>query len=305
MVATSEIVLATEVVVLLGGFSYAAVSDLRTREVSDRVWQVLGVLALALGAVAVAPGGVVPLLFWILVAGFTLQHVVAWDTLLGRDGERAADLIEGIVYGVVTVGIAIGVVRFGVSPTGVPWAVLAVLISVLFARALFEFGVLFGGADAKALMIAALLVPTYTAVLLPIGASFALLLEYVPFAVNLLMDAALVSVAIPVGLALLNLARREFKFPQGFTGYLLPVEELPHRFVWLRDPTSVGGQPREELETSEEDQQERERIAAELRAKGVRRVWVTPQIPFLVLMTAGAVAAILAGNLVLDLISLA
>ncbi len=65
----------------------------------------------------------------------------------------------------------------------------------------------------------------------------------------------------------------------------------------------MSAESREEAltETAEEDRLERVRAAQELEAKGVERVWVTPQIPFLVLMAVGAVAALLAGNLVLDI----
>jgi prepilin signal peptidase PulO-like enzyme (type II secretory pathway) len=35
----------------------------------------------------------------------------------------------------------------------------------------------------------------------------------------------------------------------------------------------------------------------------VSRVWVTPQLPFLVLMAAGTFTGLLAGNLLLDLFS--
>ncbi len=305
MVGASEVILGVEIAVVVGGFGYAAASDLRTREVSDRVWQLMGVLGAGLGAVALAPGGLLPVVAWIVVAAFTLQHVVAWDAALGPRGEASADLLEAGLYAAVIVGLAVAVVHWGVSATGVPWAVLAVLVSVLFARGLFEAGVLYGGADAKALMIAALVLPTFASVLLPLSGSFALVLAFLPFAVNLLMNAALLSLAIPIAIAARNLARREFRFPSGFTGYMLPVAEIPHRFVWLKDPLSVGATPRDELETAEDDQRERERLAAELSQRGVRRVWVTPQIPFVVLMAAGAIAALLAGNLVLDLIALA
>ncbi len=43
-------------------------------------------------------------------------------------------------------------------------------------------------------------------------------------------------------------------------------------------------------------------IAQDLRSRGVSRVWVTPQIPFLVVMAVGLVAALLAGNVLFDLI---
>jgi archaeal preflagellin peptidase FlaK len=305
VVSAEQGALGVELAVLLAGFAYAAVADLRAREVSDHLWQVMGILGVALGTVAVASGGALALGLWLLIGAFTLQHVFAWDELLGEDGGGAADVLEIAVYGVVLVVVIGCAVHYGISATGVPWEVIAVLISVLFARGLFEAGVLYGGADAKALMIAAVILPTFSAVLLPLPASFAGLLNTLPFAVDLLMNAALLAIVIPIGLALRNLARHEFRWPDGFTGYMLPVSELTHRFVWLEDPLAHGARERDEVETSDDDQRVRERQAAELSAKGVTRVWVTPQIPFLVLMAAGAVAAVLAGNLVLDLIALA
>ena len=305
MVSAEQAALGGDLAVLLGGFAYAAVADLRTREVSDHLWQVMGLLGVGLGTVGVAGGGALPTGLWLLIGAFTLQHVFGWDELLGEDGGRAADLIEAIVYGVVLVVVIACAVHYGISATGVPWEVLAVLISVLFARGLFEAGVLYGGADAKALMIAAVILPTFSTVLLPLPSSFAAVLNTLPFAIDLLMNAALLAVVIPIGIALRNIARHEFRWPEGFTGYMLPVAEIPHRFVWLEDPLAHGARERDEVETSEDDQRERERQAAELSSKGLRRVWVTPQIPFLVLMAAGAVAAVLAGNLVLDLIALA
>jgi archaeal preflagellin peptidase FlaK len=305
LVSAQEGVLAGEVAVLVGGFAYASVADLTSREVTDRLWQVLGLVGVALGAVALSGDGPVALGLWLLVGAFTLQHVFAWDESLGERWEGAADLIEAVVYAVVIIVVVVSAIRFGIGATGVPWAVLAVLVTVLFARGLFEAGVLYGGADAKALMIAGVLLPTFSAVLIPVSGSFQLLLETLPFSVDLLMNAALLSLAIPIAIGVRNIARGEFRFPAGFTGFMMPVAEIPHRFVWLEDPLSTGGRGRDELETAEDDQQERERIASELTARGVQRVWVTPQIPFLVLLFAGAVAALLAGNLVLDLIALA
>ncbi len=305
MVSAEQGALGADVAVLLGGFAYAAVADLREREVSDRLWQLIGGLGVALGFVAVAPGGALPTGVWLLVGAFTLQHVFAWDELLGEDGGRTADGIEIGVYATVLVVVIGCAARFGISTTGVPWEILAVLISVLFARGLFEAGILYGGADAKALMVAAVILPTFSSVLLPLPTAFSGVLSTIPFAVDLLMNAALLAVVVPIGLALRNVARHEFRWPEGFTGYMLPVAELPHRFVWLEDPLARGARERDEAETTEEDRHQRERQAAELAAKGVQRVWVTPQIPFLVLMAAGAVAAVLAGNLVLDLIALA
>jgi archaeal preflagellin peptidase FlaK len=291
------------VAILVVGFAYAAVADWRAREVTDRLWQGMGLLGALVGTFAVEPGGVVPLLLWIVVAAFVLQHLFPWDEAFGGAVERYADAIEAAAYVGATVVVLVAAVRLGIGPSAVPLPVVAVLATVLFARALFELGVLYGGADAKALMIAGVVLPIYSAPEFLVPGSATLLLQVVPYSVNLLMDAALLSIVIPIGLAVRNAVRGEFDFPRGFSGYLLDVRELPDRFVWLKDPLSPGADASADAETSEEDRELRVRSAAELRAKGVERVWVTPQIPFLVVLFAGAIAALLAGNLVIDLVA--
>jgi preflagellin peptidase FlaK len=240
---------------------------------------------------------------WAVVGLFVIQHLFAWDTRLGPSGERYADIIELVVYVAVVAVVAVAVARVGLGPTGVPVGVVAVLVTVLFARGLFEAGILFGGADAKALMIAGLLVPLFPNPLIPQPASIAPLTAILPFGVNVLMNAALFSVVVPVVIAVRNLRAGEFRGMSGFVGYSIPVDDLPKKFVWVRDP--MFGQAREEerdIETSEDDRRRREAIASDLKAKGVTRIWVTPQIPFLVVMAVGVLGALLAGNVLFDLL---
>ncbi len=306
MVGLAEAVLAAGASVLVLGFAYAAASDLKRREVTDRLWQFLGVVGFLLGAVAVAPGGAVPLVMWFAVAALTLEHMFSWDVRLGEKGAPYADLIELGAYLAVGLVVTWVAVRWGVSASAVPYAVVIVLVTVVFARVLFEVGVLYGGADAKALMIAGLLVPTFPSPLL-LGSSGAAVAVpgLLPFALNLLMNAALLSVVVPIAVAVRNVRRGEFDLSRGFTGYSIPVRELPAHFVWVRDRAYPSAREEEaDIETSTEDRQHRIKIAGTLTAQGVTRVWVTPQLPFLVLMALGAVTALLAGNLVIDLIAL-
>jgi hypothetical protein len=80
------------------------------------------------------------------------------------------------------------------------------------------------------------------------------------------------------------------------------VSRLSQSFVWLKDPlTNPDG---EDPETTEEDAALRARQQAGLEAKGVREVWVTPQLPFVILLALGAATALLWGNLVIDLAAL-
>lgn len=303
MVEFGPAILGAQIAVLIGGFGFAAFADWRAREVTDHLWQVMGILGLILGAWLFAAAGALPLVMWIVVGGFTLQHMFPWT--LGPRLEPYEDLVDLALYVLVILVVAGAAIRFGVGSTAVPYAVIALLVTVLFARGGFEAGLLFGGADAKALMIAGMLVPVFAVPLLYAPTEVVRVNAILPFPLSVLMNAALFSVVIPLAVVLRNASRRELKGWRSFTGYTIPVQELPRRFVWVRNPMSRDARAEEEeIETSEQDRQRRVRISRELSERGVERVWVTPQIPYLVLLAIGVVAALLAGNLVVDLITL-
>ncbi len=301
MAGLGELLTSARVVVLVGGFGYAAVADLRAREVSDRLWQLLAALAVALGLVVVAGGGALAIGLWVLVGAFAFEHLLPWDDALGERHAGKVLWIELAVYVGVVGLVGAAAVRWGIGPSSVPIDVVAAVASIVVARVLFETGVLYGGADAKALIVVGVLLPVFAVPLLYAPAIEGPLLARLPFSITLLTDAALFSVLVPIALAIRNLSRGEFTLPRGFTCYTLDVRELPRRFVWVRDPALGEDTTLEDAETSEEDIRQRTRIARDLQAQGVQRVWVSPQLPFLVLMAAGAFAGLLAGNLLLDL----
>lgn len=287
--------------VLIAGLGIAAVLDLRAREVPDHLWVGLAIVGSVLGALGIAPEGWIPLLLWLLASGFVLEHLVPWDAAFG--GTARADWVELVAYIVVLGIVGISVVRIGLGSSEVPVGVVAVVVSVLFARALFEAGVLFGGADAKAVMVAGLMVPLFPTSVLAIPAAVQPVTSVLPFAVDLLVDAALLSVAAPLALAVLNASRGEFHLRGGFTTCTIRVADLPKRWVWVRDPSFPVDRAEEEaIETSAEDRRWRERTAVELSKRGVQRVRVGPQLPFVVFLFLGAIFAVVAGNLVLDLL---
>ncbi|HEV2519617.1 MAG TPA: A24 family peptidase C-terminal domain-containing protein [Thermoplasmata archaeon] len=287
-----------ETAVLLVGFGVAAYYDWRYREVSDHLWQALGAVGVFLGAVLLAPEGTTALLTWAAVSALALEHLYPWDLAIERWDDRAPGYIE--IVGFLAVGTYLGVigVRSGVGSTGLPLPVIAAFASILLGRGLFEARLLYGGADAKALISAGIVLPLQaTSGLLAPPTATGILAVY-PFSLTLLMNAALLSISVPVALAIVNLRRKEFTIGTGFTGYRIPVDDLPDRFVWLKDPTFASSD--EEAETAEEDRSQRLQQQSELRAQGVQRVWVTPQVPFLVLLLAGAIVGSVFGNLIFD-----
>lgn len=288
---------------LLVALGYAAYRDVRSREVDDSVWLVLAVVGAGLQLVVRFGDGAVPFVLWVLVAGFVLEHIVPWDVRLERLHPSFPGIVEAVLYGGVGVALVVAGLTVGLGPSDLPLGVVAVYVMVLVARALFEFGILYGGADAKAIMVAALVLPLDPTPVLGVPTAAGPILAVYPFALTLLMDAALLAVVVPVALAARNLAAGTFDLRHGFTSFRLAVAELPRRFVWLRDPTWSRTEEAD-VETSEEDAQLRGRQAHELEARGVREVWVTPQLPFILFLWAGAVAAVVVGNLLFDLFAL-
>ncbi len=304
MTATQQLVEAGRLLGLAGGLALTAWIDLRNREIDDRLWQGLGLWGALLGAFVEGTGSEIALLVWLLVAAFALEHLFPWDEALGKHGERYLGLIEVAIYLAVLIVVASAVARFGLGPGKVPLAAIALLATVILARGLFELGILYGGADAKAVIVVGLLVPLLASPLLVPPAAASPVLAILPFSITMLTNAAVFSLVVPLSVAVRNVRRGEFSFPAGFTGYSLPVELLPYRFVWVRDPVLGEDGLSEDVETSAEDQQRRRELAVSLAHKGVRRVWVSPQIPFVVLLALGAFAGILAGNVLLDLLAL-
>jgi len=249
-----------------------------------------------------APTGTLPFLLWIVVVALALEHLFPWDDALGDRHAGMVPVIELAAYLLAIAAVGYSAYRWGIGPSAVPIVVIAGGVTVVVARALFEMGILYGGADAKGLIVTGLLVPVFASPVLFAPAPSVAVLRVLPFSLTVLTDAALLSVVAPIAIALRNVVRGEFTFPRGFTSYTLDVRELPHRFVWVRDPTLGEDTLLNDADTSAEDAQRRAEIARALQERGVRRVWVTPQLPFLVLMAAGAFAGLLAGNLLLDLI---
>ena len=291
---------AWETAVLVTGFGLAACYDWKAREVSDRLWQVLATIGVFTGIVVLASDGALAVTSWIVVSLLALQHLFPWDIQLERCDERLPTVLETIGFLAVT-GVLVWIgLRYGLGPSGLPIPVIAAFASILLGRGLFEARLLYGGADAKALITAGVVLPLESSVWVALPSSATAILAIYPFSLTLLMNAAIVAIAVPLYLAVRNVRDREFTFPRGFTGLTIPVSELPDRFVWLKDPTFRS---QDEAETSEEDRAQRVRQKTDLESRGVLRVWVTPQIPFLVLMFAGAILGVVFGNLVFDLLA--
>lgn len=149
-----------------------------------------------------------------------------------------------------------------------------------FLYGLWWFG-LFGGADAKGLMVVALLLPT-TPDLLDAR-------TIVP--VDALVNGTFVVVAFPVFFLLWNAVRGDVRLP----AMLLGIRSERRRHMW----------PMQEVDGDtlrwrylHRPGRESEPLFDALERAGIKRPWVTPKVPFMIPLAGGLWAAVTYGNLV-------
>lgn len=300
MVAPTDLATA----VLLVGMALAGAFDFASREVPDNLWRILGVVGAALGLLSLTePGALLPAVLWIVVAAYAIQHFFPWTERLGPLSDRAVDAVDAFLAIVVVLIVGVPTALLGIGPTTVPYAVIATLAVSLVARGLYEVRLLTGGADAKALIVMGVVLPVLPVSLVFSGPASVAFLTVVPFALTALVDAALLSLVVPLAIAVRNLRRRTFRWRDGLTTYEIPLEQLPKRFVWVEEAGVATPSAERHAETSEEDRARRQAQFLLLRDQGRTIVRVSPQLPFVLFLALGSVAAILVGNLLFDLVT--
>lgn len=170
------------------------------------------------------------------------------------------------------------------------WQALALAYGVAtvlcgFVYALWYFH-LFGGADAKALMVTAFLAP---------WPSPAAKLAIAP-SLDALADGSLVMLAVPVATLLYNAAFGRFKLPAVLLGRPVSIAKARAAHVWPLQVADAEGRvrwrfwQRAGLESLDSEYDA-------LEAAGLDRVWVTAKVPFLVPLALGMALAWWPGNL--------
>jgi len=287
----------------------AAVSDVRTRRVRDPLWIALGSIGLIFLAVQLSldpsdlatPAllGSAAILFYAIFFG---------APLFDEDGfhPRPLRLVLFTLAAVLLVTPAATHVARGENLSQRTLELYSMPVMVIVYQLFYRARLLHGGADAKALIALSLLVPTY-----PDMSPFPLFgadprvegMLRVVFPVSLVIwvNAAVLFLAVPIVLLAVNGIRRDLAFPQAFLGYRVRTDSIP-RHAWLMEKIDRrgdhvlvlfpkrGGDPAADL--------------MRLREAGVDRVWVTPQIPFMVPLLGGFLLAFLVGNVLLAILRL-
>lgn len=199
------------------------------------------------------------------------------------------------VSGALAAGLLIGDVALTDRADALYLGLIPIIMAVAYG--LWYFYLIAGGADAKALMMLAVLLPFPIDVALgqrvfPIWAP---VIAYPPTVV-VFANSLLVFLAFPVAYFLLNALRGDLRFPLMFLGYRTSLERAEQGFVWVAERVAHDDSVETLLFASKLDPEAQAANLERLRAIGRDRVWVTPKIPYMVPLLGGFVAAFFLGD---------
>jgi len=187
---------------------------------------------------------------------------------------------------------------------------ISTLVIFIFVYILFQLG-LFGGADAKSLIMISLILPRYP-VLEVFGYNFP---HHQPlplfsnfFAFGVFENAVLMTGVVPIGFALYNFIRHGYKIDNplyAFIGYRIRISELPGKqhIKLMHDFELINGKVKSRfrrggLEIDERLMQKLQKLSG----KGlIEEVWVTPGLPFMIPITLGFFTSVFYGDMITEI----
>jgi preflagellin peptidase FlaK len=194
-------------------------------------------------------------------------------------------------------GIGVALFAYDLFVTGrAEWIHVGVAAAIIVLSYGFWYvHLIAGGADAKALMMLATLIPI--PIDLDVAARhFPIWDSSLPPTFVVFANSLVAFVALPLGLFAYNVARGHVRFPAMFLGYKRDLDEASRSFVWIME-RAEGEKTRMVLFASKMSPDEQQENVDRLRAMGVKRVWVTPKIPFMVPLLGGFLVAFALGDL--------
>ncbi len=315
----SLVIDALRLLVALVALGVASLTDLRTRKVPNSVWYVaggIGVVLLATDMASLEDGGPWALALTFPVAAFFIVVVTGgelWPVLPPDepDPERELTKEEARVYvadlavsaALIAVAVAVMVLAAGRLEDPEPlWQVTGSVLLILLALGFYVARLLHGGGDAKALMTLAVLFPA-----IPFPESLPVMdlpepmgLVF-PFALSVLVNAALITVFVPLAFLVISAVRGPLKLPEALFGYPVEPGALDPDRMWLLYELEAKDAEIERVlwpRRSEAAREARARALARMHSRGDQAVYVSPKLPFMVPMLIGLLITVVVGNII-------
>ena len=171
---------------------------------------------------------------------------------------------------------------------------IPIMIGLMYV--FFQLRLIFGGADAKALMAIAILVPLEPTISqFPIWSG-----SIMPSSWFIFSNSIIIFLFIPLSLLIFNAGKRNVKFPYCLLGYKMNIKKARKKFVWPLEKI-VDGKRKFAYMPKEFDVDDELDL---FEKKGIKEIWVTPKVPFMIPLLVGFICAFVLGDILYYLMNL-
>jgi len=272
---------------------FASRSDWKTRMASDAFWLGLGGFGIFFLAVKIYSDGV-SLLYLLFLMPLA---IIFFDTFWDRKGmfEDGINSVPIALY--VAAFVILGALIGMFWQSAYLWQLMTILFMFVLIILFYQFNIIRGGADAKALLALSMVFPVYPVIdSLPLIQIPVEVAQYAfPFSLLILFNAALLTIVVPIGMFFYNLAKGNRKLLVMLFGYRMTVAEARKKFVW---PLEYMVEGRRKLTLFPKTMDSYEEVYNELDKAGADAIWVTPKMPFLVPITISILFSSIVGNII-------
>ncbi|MEC8540566.1 MAG: A24 family peptidase C-terminal domain-containing protein [Candidatus Thermoplasmatota archaeon] len=331
MALTSEQVLGwSRVGVLLLGMGWAAWMDYKERKVSNNHWMVWVKPAVFLWCLELLAREADWTIFLTAsaVVAYASVAVIGRPTVKDIFAGNREDVIVSLWYVISIVGVVVGMAKYSdveildivlgnlTGMAGLYWSTLFGLAIIFVIDMAWRLRLIHGGADAKALMWVAILIPNWSTMPVMTDYESEIVLQLPP-AISLLMWGGLSFLLIPIILMGKNIVVGNVKSLSDIRMFwhstVMSIDKVKDSHVWLL--TSVIEMPSGELKPyhktraprrTPSDEQLAEQIE-QLRFHDINEVWVSYKLPLLVFLFPAILPMALLGDItpiVIDMLGL-
>ena len=177
-----------------------------------------------------------------------------------------------------------------------PLQLLMIPLMIGFAYILFQLRLIFGGADAKAIMALSILAPFHPTINneLPLWSSM------MPFPWIIFSNSIILFLIIPLALLLYNIAKHDLELPYCLLGYKMSIDKAKKTFVWPLEQITNNGMRRFVYMPKDFDIEEE---LKEFEKRKIQKIWVTPKIPFMIPLLIGFITSFTLGDILFHLMN--
>jgi len=219
-----------------------------------------------------------------LIVGSLLLGYASYTDIKTR---RAANILW-IIMGIT--GAILLIIQWITLGFQNPYYLIFIPIMIGLMYAMFQLRLIFGGADAKALMALAILIPFQPQIYsIPLWGQ-----SIMPGSWTVFSNAVVVFLIIPISLLIYNLIKRDIVFPYCLLGYKMDIETAKQNFIWPLERIDEQGKRRFSYMPKDFDVDEELKI---FEQRGIDRIWVTPKIPFMIPLLIGFILTFILGDI--------